>query len=426
MIIAFSGTSGSGKSTLIDGAKKLGIFSNKTVSVKEEDNFYPTRWVEKALGTDRFEECRTALFMNADFSRWPPLVRPLVPYIYSFVVYTELLSDFIKYELIYRDRVVIKDRYIYDYLVTLNENVDFNNRFINYLFKKFPRPYLTFFVDVERRVALERNKENKVWMNHTGTRAGHHKRVLKKYRQISKEKNLIRLDNNKDLKASLKIIEESLLAKKRLENIKQVVICGIDGTGKTTLANRFRAYCNSLNVKSKIVHPYHNTLLYQLLLMVGILKKEPESKETYNKNRATAKKVNKKGKPFIWGLLHYIDFYVQHLFFVFYYRKRILVFDRYFYDSIVGFKLYRIGGRRFFERLIPNVKNKFCLVCEPEVAYKRKPENTLDYFRSCHNEYQRLANKHGLEVIDTTNTGIDSTFELFLTKLKNDKPKARY
>lgn len=420
MIVAFCGYTGSGKSTLINAAKKLDLFSGRVVSVKEEDNFYPKRLFKRILGAGRFEEHKAALFLNTDTNRQRSPLYHLAPYIYSFIVYTEFLFDYIKYEIIQKDKLVLKDVYIYDYIITLNENLNFNSRFINYLYQKFPRPYLIFFVDIEREVALERNKENKGWMRHTGARTEDHERILKKYRQLSQEKNLIRLDNNKPLESSLKVIEKSLLAKGRLGKIRRIVVCGNDGAGKTTLANRFGAYCNLLNVKSKIVHPYHNTLLYRLLLRLGFFEKGPESEKTFAKSRAKAEEVNRKGKPFIWGLLHYIDFYVQYLFFVFFYRNRVLVFDRYFYDFIADFKLYRVGGYSFFERCIPKIKNKFCLLCEPEVAYQRKPENTLDFFRACHNEYKWLADKYGMEVIDTTNLDIDSVFELFLTKLKGE------
>lgn len=413
MIIAFCGSSGAGKSSLISQAKKLKVFVNKNVVVKQEDDFYLIKIAKTILGGNRFAEYKKGALLNIGPSKNQSLIHRLIPYFYAAAIYLEFVLEYINYEIVCKHKIILRDRYVYDYLVTLNQNMGLNNGLINYSFEQFPRPYLIFFVKINRQEALKRNIQNKAWLEHTGTKEKFHKRILNQYYQLAKKKNLIILDSNNMSDSCLNIVRQSFLRKEKLNKLKKIVICGIDGTGKTTLANKMCDYLDKLNIECKVVHFYHNSLLYQLLCKLGYYK---------IKNgllRSNLNSLKQKPKPLIWAILHYLDAYVQYFLFLFFCEKSIIVFDRFFYDFIVSFRFYKIKGCRIFERFVPLVKNRFCLVSKPEISHQRKPENLLSFFYFCDNEYKKLAARHNIQLIDTTNTSIDEVFQLLLVKITN-------
>jgi len=246
------------------------------------------------------------------------------------------------------------------------------NRFIYYLFSKFPKPYLSFVIDVSRDTAIERNRLNQVWMNHSGKREQFHKYILDEYRRISEKRKLFLLDNNGNIENAFSEIQKIITLKEKFNSIRKIAIIGIDGTGKSTIANMLNEYLSRCNIKSVVAHSYHNPILYRMLLWFKIMKKQEDSEENFARNREISKKRNLQKKSFLWAFLHYFDAYIQYFIVKAYYRRHVIIFDRFFDDYIINFKFYRVNNYKVFKRFIPEVDKKFALVCDPEISYSRK------------------------------------------------------
>ena len=144
---------------------------------------------------------------------------------------------------------------------------------------------------------------------------------------------------------------------------------------------------------------------------------EENEKDRFAKNRQRSKETKKKGKSFIWAFLSFFDSYFQYLFSTVVFRRRLVIFDRFFYDFLVSFEYLNISKASVFKNFVPSVRNKFLLICNPELAYKRKPENTKDFFRYTNKTFLRLAANYSIKVIDTSKQNPSIVLEKFISEL---------
>lgn len=418
MIIVFSGSSGSGKSSLLKETSLLAYFKDKDVSIKKEDNFVLINLIKRYLGEKSFTNYNERkLLKKQEKGTKSKLFSLLVYLFYPLAVYIELLAEHIYYEIINKKKVLLRDRSAYDYLVTFKYNLNILNPTNEYLFINFPKPYLLFVLDIDVKTALERNKN--IITGAITTQRSFHKLVTDEYRQLAKRNKLLLIDNIKISGASVKTIKKHILNKERLIKLRMVTISGTDGSGKTTLINLFSDYLERLNIKYKVTHFYHDTILYKLLKKLGFFKEVRNEKERYAKNRQRSRITKKKGKTFIWAFLSFFDSYFQYLISIIVFRKRLVIFDRFFYDFYVSFDYLNVKRANMFKNFLPKVKNKFLLICKPEIAFKRKPENTQDFFKYTNKTFLRLASAYSIKVIDTSRENPNKVLEKFISELKD-------
>lgn len=402
MIISFSGTSGAGKTTIIKELEKALLLSGKKVIVKNEDDFFFINLFKKFFGNSAAANYNKKKLLDIE----PNLkennsLSILISVFYPLIVYIETLIEFLIFEVFNKQTVLLKDRFIYDYLVTIRYNLNINNRFYEFLFLHSPKPWLQFFVDITEETALKRNK-NIVKGSKTMEHSFHFK-VIESYRNIAKHRNLISVKNDDKLSDTISCIKTHIAVKQKLSRSKVITISGLDGVGKTTLISNLGRYLEQLNISYIVVHFYHDTVLYKILKKFGFFKQEKTNQAIYKANRKKSILTKQKGKPWIWALFSYIDAFIQYFFYKVFFGRRVIIFDRFFYDYIVTFEYLNIKGGSLFRKFIPKVKNSILLTCNPENIYKRKPENTLKFFKIVGQKYLDMAPYYGILVIDVGN-----------------------
>lgn len=387
MIIAFCGSSGSGKSMLIKHVKVLEYFSDKEVKIKREDDFLTFRAARKILGDKLFLEYKEQKFFNKPSTTLGSRLFSYVVYLlYPLIVYFEFLFDHIYYEIIFKEKVLLSDRYIYDYIVTFKDVLRVYNSVARFLYERFPRPYLAILIRINKATALERNK-NKIQGKITAS-AAFHEKILQSYSQVAEQVGMFVVGGDKDLTVSVKKIEKALVLKEKLLKIKSISISGLDGCGKTTLAENLANYTKALGIRSRVEHFYYRGILHKFIERLGWARK-----------RNSTNVVMRKKHSFIWALLVYFDSCLQYLFTLIT-RPNLLIFDRFFYDYLVSFQQLQVTGLWLFEKLIPQADHKILLSCRPEIAHKRKPESPIEYLHETSRLYSQLANKHNIKVVE--------------------------
>lgn len=401
MIIAFCGHSGSGKTTIIYCIKKRFLLSKKRVSVGMEDHFLTVRLAKFLLGNEIFSKYKKKKFYRNPIPAQnisDKIFSFTARFFYPFILYVDFLTEYIYYEVIFKEKILLRDRYIYDYIVTYENILGTQNTFIKHLFTHFPKPYLLFYIKINIATAMKRNKNTA-----EGRLEGEklfHQRIIDSYNSMATESGWITIENDRTLNISIEKISHFIDFKKQLAKIKKIAIIGLDGAGKTTLVQLLSEYINQFNIKSKIVHFYHENLLYKLLIRLGFYKVLKMDKGSYAKNRKYASKH--KNASFIMAFLRFVDSYIQFLFSITYWSNRVIIFDRYFYDYLVSFEYLNVKWRSVFAKLIPSVDRVFLLISRPQIYYRRKPENTRDFFVQNHQIYKRLGKIYTVKIINTT------------------------
>ncbi len=418
MIVTFSGSSGSGKSTIINRFAKKVRNCGYRVVVQEEDTFVLLKIFKMLFKST--DTMKTNVVENFYKDRTFSIKDYLTIIGYSTIVYIETIFTYFYYTYIKYDVVLVKDRYIYDYLITIENNFRFKCRILSFLYLHFPKPFLAFFIKTSFEDIKSRNKSNKHWMAHSGNNESAYRQIMLAYEDFASLNKYIILENSAEPESVVKNALDALLIKNNLKKSKSLALIGIDGTGKTTLSGNLTTYINQLGYSAKVVHFYHNSFLYQFLLLVGYFKKSKETPENYDKNRERAIEASKKGKPFYWALFHFSDGIIQSVFYRVFYPSTILIFDRSLLDFIVSFDYYRVPWREVFKRFIIRYKNEVCLICPAKISYERKPENSLEFFEKAHNAYKKLAEEYKLYLIDTAQNNTQQVYEHVLKYLSGN------
>lgn len=402
MIISFSGTSGSGKSTLINEIVKVGIFRNRKILVKKEDSFITLKILKYILGENLFSKYKEEKFFKKRYYDFFYKLFVVSSYIfYPAIVYIEFLIDYIQYEIIHKKTILFIDKFVYDHIVQFKNILEIDNAFVEWLFAHFPRPYLSFMIDINLTTALLRNKNN--IPGKITSQKLFHENILNNYRRIAKKNNILIVENNTDIQDAVKNITTHIINKQKLMNNRRIAICGLDGVGKTTIANMLVEYAGLLNIQCKIVHFVHNNLLYRILLRLGYYNFDVPIKMIYKRSREHSARERLKKTSFIKAFLRFFDSYAQYIFYIIIYRNKLIVFDRYFYDYLVSFEYLAIKWRSFFSKIVPEIRNKFLFEASPLVSYRRKPERVKAFFVESHDIYLKIAKEQDMKIIHTDN-----------------------
>lgn len=410
MIVAFFGPSSSGKSTLLKEIKKKSFFSGKKTVLKREDDFITIFTLKRILGYKLFSDYKRVKFFEKKSTGSLKIFSLLVHFFYPILVYLEFFFEYLYYEILFKKKILMRERYIYDYLVTFKDILKISNRLLDFFYKMFPKPSLLFFVSINKETAMKRNKNN--IPNKITAKESFQINVLKLYSEIAKAKNILTIDNNGPLKKSLEKIKFHICAQNKLLKIRSIAISGLDGSGKTALSRAICNYAAQLNVKCKVVHFYHDNMVYKFLKTLGFFKTSSDS---------IPKEFIKRKKTSLWAFLTWIDSYLQYLFAMIFFSKNLIIFDRYFYDYLITFKYHNVKGIQVFEKIIPPVGYKLLVACDPAVALKRKPENTVDFFVLGSKGYTQLAKTYNMKVIDSTSRTNEAIFKQFIYDIVNNE-----
>ncbi len=167
-----------------------------------------------------------------------------------------------------------------------------------------------------------------------------------------------------------------------------IAFCGMDGTGKTTLA---RSLVQDLSTSGKRSHMLHG---HEYAVSSNSFSMDENS---VRRHRFWLKFLI----PGAWldNIYTYIFKYLPSA------RDNILILDRYFYDKIARMMYFGICGRKIaklYARVLPPPDYLFLLDAEENPVHRRKPEYTevqLGVFRE---NYRFLAVILECTVIDTT------------------------
>lgn len=157
-----------------------------------------------------------------------------------------------------------------------------------------------------------------------------------------------------------------------------VVLLGPDGSGKTTIANL---------VIERISGSFHGDNLQYwrpyFLPAMGRLKFWNPSKDTKNNPDPHGHSKQNPVKSLIRFFYYLVDYIIGYPFKVYIpkVRKKIIIFDRYYYDYLVDLHRYRFNIPnwlpKLFLRFIPSPDLTIYLDAEPEELIKRKQELSL-------------------------------------------------
>lgn len=182
-----------------------------------------------------------------------------------------------------------------------------------------------------------------------------------------------------------------------------IVFCGMDGTGKSTLATSLKKYLHQKNIESSYTHGHTYTT----------------AQNTFRSDEQGVEKYR-----FFWRLLIPFAYLDNLLTYILQYRKakrsEIIISDRYFYDKVVRLLYYNICPQwlaRIYLRLLPQPDYIFFLDVSPAVAIQRKGEYNKTEHEKFRLMYQFAAKTLHAPIIDTSKS-IDSCLAEVIAQLQ--------
>lgn len=200
-----------------------------------------------------------------------------------------------------------------------------------------------------------------------------------------------------------------------------ITFSGLDGAGKSTLTTFLQRELASHRRRSVVYHMNKQVGLYAYLRvvrnLVGASPNPAPSEWTASRNAEGKSGASPKasgGQPYrpggrrsalvrvrnalVWNkgirrVLYPIDLavFLCYRLYVERVRRHVLIMDRYFYDTLVDVS---DGQRRLWVRLLEWITPKpdvaVYIDVEPEVAFARKGEYTIDYLRRRHERYRAV------------------------------------
>lgn len=388
MIIALVGPSGSGKSTIINYLQKCELLKTRNVVIRKEDDFFIIKLLKLILGDKPFSDYKQEKFFDKKSqSLKSKIFSQGVYWFYPLAIYCEFIWIYILYSIIWKNRILLSDRYIYDYLITFEEMLGIRSYFVRLLITHFPKPYLSFYLKISKKTSLSRNKDN--IEGKITSRSNLHDNVLRGYNGIVSKLRIMVISSEQALLDTQNEIGYYIHAKEKLSKIKSLSISGIDGSGKSTICKNLGSLCEQLGISFHTINLYHRPILYKLLSNLEV---------KYNKSTSGLKIQSK--RSFFWALSTFIDSYIQFLFVRIINLNSLVIFDRYFYDYLVSFEYRKVVHFEVFKNLIPKVNRSFVLTIKPEKAYSRATDGLAKkYFQDLHDLYTKITDEQDLILI---------------------------
>ncbi len=178
-----------------------------------------------------------------------------------------------------------------------------------------------------------------------------------------------------------------------------IAICGPDGSGKTTYAKFIKKHFDSLNTKSKIVHPFDYFLLRKIL---DVGKKD---KKTSDNN------MRKENNNFIlkfWPIFSLIDNWIDYLVNMKFYRGQVIC-ERYYYDLATSFAEFGYTFDWLYDIYLLFIpKPDVCIILNTQAKLLKKREtgdkHQIDFFERQTKRYKKIAKKLNYYEINVSET----------------------
>jgi len=180
---------------------------------------------------------------------------------------------------------------------------------------------------------------------------------------------------------------------------------GIDGSGKTTLAERTSDYLSSKNIASQKIEVYNRSLFINLGKIAGRV-----SKSMKHDLESGFRSDDKKAKTKL-GWLRCLCFRIDILIFaltssIMKIRGVLPVCDRYLYDGLIHLRYLGVINEREYNNLlkrIPKPVLPIILTLNEERAIQREGKHSsIEYYKNKIALYKRLADNEGLVIIDSS------------------------
>lgn len=218
----------------------------------------------------------------------------------------------------------------------------------------------------------------------------------------------------------------------KIDNLKFILITGLDGSGKTTLARKLVVYLD------KYLGNYHYVHANEVPVLMRIVKKsikfiflrENDAFEDYSDYTRKKQEISRKylllGK--LYRILLAID-YIPQVFFKIYLPLLIgrkLVVDRYIYDVVANLGLNMnyspydyIKDINSFFKIFPKPDICFLLDIDEYVAFSRKDDvPSVEYLKERKTIYDLFAKEEKMEIVKATGTPEKITEYIARTALK--------
>ncbi|MFC1646680.1 hypothetical protein ACFL1A_00195 [Patescibacteria group bacterium] len=371
MIITFCGPSGSGKSYALKiTAESL---RQQDYSIHKEDDFLILK-LFKFLGAGKSIKRYHHHKMSGGGKKASRIVSLAVVWIYPLIILLEYFWLYIWYEVFfYRKKIILSDRFTYDYAVTLRTHYGKDN-YLTRMLEGFFYPSWIVYCSTDIKTLIKRNK-NKSEFPVTGS-VKFLKNIKNQYDQILRKKPHFAINTSEDRQMDMnkfKNISRFIIS---ILTLGKIAFCGVDGSGKSTVSRKIAAKLSKFGIKTRVVHFYQEPFL----MRIAFLNKQIKKIGKIN--------VGLEKRSFLWALAYWLDACLQYIYYNLRYPKTILVFDRFFQDYLVSFRYYKVSFIKLFEKATPLGVKVFLISIDYKVAWKRKKEKSINHTKDLDRIYE--------------------------------------
>jgi thymidylate kinase len=203
MIIAFMGQSGSGKTTISRLMYKFFSDLGFETIYKDEYPYVILGFLFKLIGQEKIEKHRNEMLVqkkrSATYTLWP------------FLVWFDLLIQYIYFIIFKRRSVIIFDRYPYDYYLEF-KYLGILTKFTEWLYLHFPKPDVHLLLTVSAEIAYERKKNNSRYYS------SFYQKEVEAYLELAWTVGSPIIDTNENVQETVAKVIEKCLQSSRISN----------------------------------------------------------------------------------------------------------------------------------------------------------------------------------------------------------------
>lgn len=183
--------------------------------------------------------------------------------------------------------------------------------------------------------------------------------------------------------------------------MKTVCFCGMDGSGKTTQCNILTKRLRNLGVEVEVIHLFSasNTVSSNLQgkPLFRMLSQRLRDLPVYG--------FGGRVKLAIGLISFFVDAWLTYIYHLLKYNRKIVIYDRFFYDQFVIFAatFYKTPWWIInLARILPKGDVTILMEIPPKIGNIRKSEDSVDKLTKCLKFYRLLASILNVEIIDGT------------------------
>lgn len=210
MIIAFMGNDGSGKTTIgkkiYEKFKEIGF----DVEYREEFNYFLIKYIFKFVSKSQIEKKRQSFTKNNK-------KKPFVYNIWPLLIWFDCLIEYIYLKSIKKNKIIITDRYAYDFLMSWTY-LGYLNKIYECMYKLFPRPDMPVIFEVEPEIAYARKKDTHIY------EFEFYIVQRNRYIEFSNKMKIPCLNTNEELNITLKKIQKLFFTEYMRNNRKEDIL----------------------------------------------------------------------------------------------------------------------------------------------------------------------------------------------------------